>query len=71
MLSAHAALKARPISSLTVISRTSGLSFPSAASAVQSLVSLGIFRELTGKRRNRVFGYTAMLEKLSADEGMG
>lgn len=69
MLRAHAALKARPISSLTVISRTSGLSFPSAASAVQSLVSLDVVRELTGKRRNRLFVYTALLEKLSEETG--
>jgi hypothetical protein len=44
-----------------------GLSFPAAASAMALLVELGIARELTGKRRNRVFAYDRYLAIL--DEG--
>jgi len=53
----HDALKARPILSLPEISRTTGLSFPAASSAMSLLTEMGIARELTGKRRDRLFGY--------------
>lgn len=61
----HEALKARPILSLTTISRTTGLSFPAVSSAMDLLVELGIARELTGKRRNRLFAYDMYLSTLS------
>jgi Fic family protein len=59
------ALKARPVSSLQQVSRISGLSFPTAGSAMDVLVSLGIAREMTGRRRNRVFAYDAYLAILN------
>lgn len=62
----HDALKARPILSLPDISRTTGLSFPAASSAMSLLTELGIARELTGKRRDRLFvydGYLALLNE--------
>lgn len=37
------------------------MSFPTAGKAMQNLVSIGIARELTGQRRNRVFVYDAYL----------
>lgn len=43
----------------------SGLSFPTAGSALDLLVELGIARELTGKRRNRVFVYDQYLAILN------
>ena len=43
--------------SLPQVVELSGLSFPAAASAMAVLEELGIARELTGKRRNRLFGY--------------
>lgn len=61
----HEALKARPVLSLTTISRTTGLSFPAVSSAMDLLVELGIARELTGKRRNRLFSYDMYLSTLS------
>ena len=42
-----------------------GLSFPAAASAMDRLVELGIARELTGKRRNRLFVYDQYLAALN------
>lgn len=42
-----------------------GLSFPAAASAMDLLVELGIARELTGKRRNRLFVYDQYLAALN------
>jgi Fic family protein len=60
----HDALKARPIQSLPAASSATGLSFPAVSSSMDLLVELGIARELTGKRRNRVFVYEAYLELL-------
>ena len=65
-LRVHEALKARPISSMTEACRTTGLSFPAVSSAMDLLVEKGIARELTGKRRNRLFvydGYLAILNE--------
>ena len=62
----HDALKARPIQPLAAICERSGLSFPTAASAMDRLIELGVARELTGKRRNRLFvydGYLAILNE--------
>ena len=64
-LRVHHALKRRPILSLTAICETTALSFPAAASAMDLLVELAIARELTGKRRNRLFAYDRYLTILS------
>jgi Fic family protein len=64
-LRVHDVLKARPITSLAAISRTTGLSFPTASSATKLLVELGIARELTGKRRNQLFAYDRYLKTLN------
>ena len=56
-LRVHEALKARPILSMPEICRMTTLSFPAASSAMELLTSMGIARELTGKRRNRLFVY--------------
>jgi len=61
----HDALKARPILSLPEICRTTGLSFPAASSAMSLLVELGIARELTGRRRDRLFVYDGYLTLLN------
>jgi lipoate synthase len=45
------------------------VSFPTAAKAVEALVNLGIVRELTGQRRNRVFAYDRYLSVLSEGKG--
>ncbi len=65
VLRVHAALKARPVSTLPELAKRTGLSYPAAASAMDSLIDLGIVRELTGKKRNRVYAYSSYLELLS------
>jgi len=65
-LRVHEAIKRRPISSMQEVCRITGLSFPAAASAIDLLVELGIARELTGKRRNRLFVYERYLAILSS-----
>jgi Fic family protein len=67
-LRVHEVLKERPLVSLQEASRRARISFPAAASAMTLLMNLGVARELTGKRRNRVFGYDRYLKIL--DEGM-
>ena len=64
-LRVHEALKARPILSMPEACRTTGLSFPAVSSAMDLLAGLGIARELTGKRRNRLFVYDRYLAILS------
>jgi len=43
----------------------SGLSFPTASRVIETLVAVGIPREITGDRRNLLFGYDAYLAILS------
>jgi len=64
-LRVHEALKARPILSMPEACRTTGLSFPAASSAMDLLVELAVARELTGKRRNRLFVYDGYLATLN------
>jgi Fic family protein len=64
-LRVHEALKARPILSMPQVCRGTGLSFPAATSAMDLLANLGIARELTGKRRNRLFVYDRYLAILN------
>lgn len=64
-LRVHEALKARPITSMQETRRATGLSFPAVSSAMDLLVELGIARELTGKRRNRLFVYDRYLTTLN------
>ncbi|MEK7315123.1 MAG: Fic family protein [Candidatus Eisenbacteria bacterium] len=64
-LRVYDAIKARPILSMPQVCRTTGLSFPAASSAMDLLVELSIARELTGKRRNRLFVYDRYLSILS------
>ncbi len=61
----HDALKSRPILSLPAARRDTKLSFQTAASAIELLVTHGIAREITGKRRNRLFVYDRYLSILN------
>lgn len=64
-LRVHAAMERRPILSIPEIARMSGLSFPAVSSGMELLVDQGIARELTGKRRNRLFVYVDYLAALN------
>ena len=57
VLRVHEALTFRPILSVTNACERTGLSFPTASSAMQRLASLGIAREITGRQRSRLFVY--------------
>lgn len=61
MLRVLHSLHARPVITLNEVSRRTGLSFPTSAKGMTSLMRLGLVRELTGFRRNRVFAYDRYL----------
>jgi len=63
----HEALKARPILPLSEVCKRTTLAFPTATRAMELLVEKGIAREITGKRRGRLFVYDKYLAIL--DEG--
>ena len=64
-LRVHDVLRERPVTSLRDVSRRSKLSFPAASAGMGLLAKLGIARELTGKKRDRVFAYDRYLAILS------
>lgn len=55
----------RPVLTLNEVRRRVCVSFPTATKGMDALVELGIAREITGGRRNRVFGHDACLSILS------
>lgn len=58
-------LRQRPLTDLGQVSLQTGISFPTASKVMQTLVEMGIARELTGQRRNRVFVYDAYMNILN------
>lgn len=64
-LRVHAALRERPVISFKEICRRTGLSFPAATTGMNVLLKLGVARELTGRRRNRLFAYDRFLSLLT------
>ena len=65
------ALRMRPMLDIRQLARDHGLTFPTADKAMRTLVDLGIAREITGRRRNRVFVYDAYLGILNEEEANG
>jgi len=58
-------LRHRPLADMNYLARETGVAYPTAARAVNGLVGLGVLRELTGRRRGRVFAYDGYLALLS------
>ena len=61
------ALRNRPMLGLRQLARDHGMTFPTADKAMRTLVDLGIAREITGRRRNRIFAYDAYLGILNEE----
>lgn len=61
------ALRQRPLQTLTNLSATLGISFPTVSTTMQMLQDLGIVVELTGQQRNRVFVYDSYMSILNED----
>jgi Fic family protein len=64
-LRVYIALRSRPVATIQDLGNRAGVSFPTAAKAVEMLVAEGVARELTGQRRNRVFAYDEYLKVLN------
>lgn len=64
-LRVHQALRGRPIGSVREAAAHANLSRPAAANAMRTLESAGIVRELTGRKRNRLFAYDRYVDIIS------
>ena len=64
-LRVHQALQQRPVDTANRIAQRSGLTLPTVNSALEALTKLGVVRELTGRKRGRVFSYGQYLQVLS------
>ncbi len=60
----HQALQQRPLDSIPRLVRETRLSAPTAASALAALAQAGIVREITGRKRNRLYAYERYLSIL-------
>ena len=65
VLQVHHHLQGRPIGSATAIGTAVKLSPATVNKALQTLVQMGIIREITGGQRNRLFAYSQVLQILS------
>ena len=64
-LQVHEALQQHPIQTASSLKERTRLSIPTVNTVMRSLEKSGVVRELTGKQRNRVFGYDQYLEILN------
>ena len=64
VLRVHGALRARPVASIGQVAAATGMSVPAITKSLMTLRDMKIARELTGRRRNRLFGYSAYLRIL-------
>lgn len=69
MLQIHEAFRKRPIMSTGDLVRTTQLSPPTVNASVEALCSMGMIKEITGKKRDRVYVYERYLSTL--DKGVG
>jgi Fic family protein len=64
-LQVHEALAERPLATVGSLVEATALSAPTAGRALESLEVLGIVREITGRRRSRVYAYSQYLDMLN------
>lgn len=67
VLRVYQALKEKPILSLPVICKYTGLSFPTASTAMEWLMREKIAHEIAGKRKPRLFSYSQYLSILNEE----
>lgn len=63
-LQLHELLQASPVVSTRTVARRLDISFPTASAALEGLARIGVVRETSGRRRGRVYAYSAYLELL-------
>jgi Uncharacterized conserved protein len=59
------ALRRRPLARIDALATQTGIAYPTAARAIEALERLGIVREITGRKRERVFAYAHYLDILN------
>jgi Fic family protein len=64
-LRVHRHFQRQPVSSVRHAAAALGLAFPTAGAAIDRLIDLGILREMTGRRRDRIFANGRYLDLLS------
>lgn len=67
-LRVHEALQSRPLATVASTAKATGLSVPAVTDSLAALRDLGIVREVTGKKRGRVFAYDGYLKGLQGEE---
>lgn len=65
LLRLHEAFQKHPYGTGRSLVGATGLSYPTVYAALEQLTRLGIVTEVTGKRRDRIFAYTAYLDILN------
>lgn len=63
----HRVLQRRPLASIAYLSKATRLTIPTVTAALDRLQDLDIVRELTGRRRNRVFAYEKYMRLLTEE----
>ena len=67
-LQVHQALFARPVTTIPAIGKLTGQSPHTINKALDAMTELGLVREVTGMKRNRIYEYTAYLELLNSED---
>ncbi len=67
VLRIHELLQKKPIVSVPMVSAELNLSAPTVRSSIDKLKEIGLVKEITGKKRDRLFSYQSYLEILQAD----
>lgn len=66
-LRVHSLLQRKPVTSVAAAASELNLTAPTARSAIDNLQKIGLVREVTGKRRDRLFVYSRYLDILQED----
>lgn len=64
-LRVHEVLQTRPLVTIAELAERSGLVFATVAKGLEVLVAAGIVREITGRKRNRIYVYDRYLDVLN------
>jgi Fic family protein len=66
----HHALQRRPVGTISRLAKETGLSLPTVTKALLALERAGLVKEISGRRRNRVFVYSRYLDILVKGTGL-
>ncbi len=67
VLRVHEFLQRKPIISVPIASKELNLAAPTVRSSIEKLKELGLVKEITGKKRDRLYSYQSYLDSLQAD----